>query len=508
MGAFQVVYDDFSGGQYMGPKATNLPKNAWKGNNVIVNPSGELIPSGTITAGSITAAGNLDIYDHWTLNDWGYVFTLSGSSTVMYRYQHNLGNTFPVTPTPYALTGAITSNVAFSSTTGRFYYSTTSLGATTIYRVSESGSNNSAMTGTLNRVVTYLCNYKLRLIAAGEERLFYTAGWNGADFGSWSNSQYYDFDSPIRAVFPRTDDLLVVCEDGVYSVTGVLGANVNIQLLIPGANISNGMENGDVVNRALYYVDESTFSGSLDGRFHRLLGVSTQAFASFEQGDFGYSTNGFSPNEPGIAFTLKNGRIGVVFKTGWCYFEVIPGTFARSKIFDGTWTTSVNRTRMYRPAKAGPESPNEYFITAVVNPSDRKNITIYRTLSNVPEPTFLDARLSSSVSATCTIKPVGTVELSEYWHNRPFSVKEMYVEYSVNSGGSISAYIEPTGIIDVPEANLAASESGAISETSPPSGGYRMYRYWPNNASKGFGVKPHLTLTNCSVKRVILNCED
>jgi hypothetical protein len=35
-----------------------------------------------------------------------------------------------------------------------------------------------------------------------------------------------------------------------------------------------------------------------------------------------------------------------------------------------------------------------------------------------------------------------------------------------------------------------------------------MERFRPNNANKGFGVKPQLTIQSAIVKRVILNCED
>jgi hypothetical protein len=160
-------------------------------------------------------------------------------------------------------------------------------------------------------------------------------------------------------------------------------------------------------------------------------------------------------------------------------------------------------------AKAGPNAPDEYMLTAVLtNPANNDNVTVYRTYTNVPAPTKLDANFNFSTNSTCTVNPTGTVELSEYWHSRPFTVKEVFIEYSVTTGGSVSCTIIPTGVVDVPAANLASVVSTAASETSPPAGGYRMYRYWPNNASKGFGAKPQLTITNCFVKRVIMNCED
>jgi hypothetical protein len=512
MGAFQIVYDDFSGGQYMGPRSANQPKNTWTGLDVLSTPTGELIPGGSILALRHTdVAGTVtSILDHWAIGEFGYIFAAAGSVVKLIRYQHTNGVSFPVTATSYSLAGSpIGNEVAYSSITSRFYYpSFVTIGSSVIYRVSTTGGNNTQMTGTLDRTILGVVSYNLRLVAWGGARLFYTGNWSGTDFGSWSSTQYYEFNSPIKNVFVRTDDLLVVCDDGVYSLTGVLGSSVNIQLIIPGTNTASGMQKGDVVNRSLYYVDDSgSDSGQVDGRLYRMIGASTQGVGSFQKGDYGHTPNGFVPINPGNVCAMSGGRIAVVFKSGYAYFETHDTNFARSKIHNAV--IANNASGRYRIAKSGVNAPNEYMLLAVIDPAQSGKIDVYRTLTNVPEPTFVDANFNFSTSSTCLVKPSGTVTLPEYWHQKPFTVKEMFIEYAVAAGGgTISGYVEPTGLVDVAPANIAASVSNTAQELTPPVGGNRMYRYWPDSASKGFGMKPNLSITNCSVKRVIVNCED
>jgi hypothetical protein len=510
MGSFQVVYDDFSGGQYMGPRPANQPKNTWSGNDVLPNPNGELIPSGSRAVGTYTATlSGGTIVDHWVVSTTGYFFT---GRPRMVKYEHNNGAAFPVTMTNYAMTGltGTMSSVTYSVLHGRFYVLTISGSSGTVWNVTTTGTVTSFSTALSSGSPQGITTYKQRLLVWGTNRLYYSGVWTGTAYGALSTAQYYELDSRIIAVYPRTDDLLIVCEDGTFSLTGIFGVGVTIQTLTPGSNVASGMKTGDVVNRSLFYVDELTSYGSLDGRLYRMVGASMQQVASFEYGDYPYADNGYSLTQPGIVTAMPNGRIAIQFRNGVTYFETTPGVFAKSDVFDIEDTSTTRATSgLYRMAKAGPNAPDEYMLTAVLtNPAVNDNVTVYRTYTNVPAPTKLDANFNFSTNSTCTVNPTGTVELSEYWHSRPFTVKEVFIEYSVTTGGSVSCTIIPTGVVDVPAANLASVVSTAASETSPPAGGYRMYRYWPNNASKGFGAKPQLTITNCFVKRVIMNCED
>jgi len=513
MGSFQIVYDDFSGGQYMGPKSTNQPKNTWDGQDVITTPSGELIPVGTILCARNNGNFGDQVIDHWLVGTAGYVFTKNffGGASRMLTYSSNFANpTVVQSTTNYTLPQRPVGDVAFSSITSRFYWAYWS-GSTTRFYLTTGTGTSGLMSGTLSQNTKSVVLYKLRLLSWGLSRLFYTADWTGTDFGAWSDTRYYEFDSEILAVYPRTDDILVVCSGGVYSLTGVLGASVTIQLLIPGVGVADGMGSGDVVGRSLYYLDLAGVTSSLDGRLYKMSGASSNPVGTFKHSDYLFDISGGVRAYPGFVRALTNNRIATQFRTGWTYSETVPGVFCRNKIFDKTFDTAEEPPPSVI-AKSGPKAPNDYICTATSTENNTTSrIEIRRTLINVPAPTYVDAAFitpSQFVNYTPSIKPVGTVQLPEYWHNKPFTVKEMFIEYAVSSGGTISASVTPTGVTDVGPGNLSSSGSSTVSDTTQSSGGFRMYRYWPNDSSKGFGMKPNLTLTNCTVKRVIVNCED
>lgn len=500
MATFQVVYDDFSGGQYMGMRPANQPKNTWNGNNVITNANGELIPVGTQTcatyAGVASTTGQLLGHFHNTFN--AQVFVLHNTTHRMISYEHGNGTAFPVTPIVDTLTGQPTSVVSYSSLSGLYYYGALVSGSYRINSVDVNGTQSfiTFTGGSVN--VTQILAYKYRLLVVGtsSNRLYYSSANTGSGYGSSINvANYYEFNSRIIQIYARTEDLLILCSDGIYSMTGVPGASVNIQQLATSEAVDFGMANGVVKNRSLLYLDLGT-----DGRLYQFSGITSQPIASFEYGDYPFSdTTGSAFGSPSLT---TNSRLVVQFSSGVTYFESAPGVFGKADV----WSTPTTGSSLVSKPTGG-DCRDEYILTAVMDTANSAApVTMYRTIINTAGPLKLDARFRGS--GTPTVNPTGTVKLSEYWHNKPFTVKEVFIEYSITTGGSVSCTILPTGVVDVPAANLASVASTAASETSPPAGDYRMFRYWPNNAAKGFGVIPELTITNCFVKRVILNCED
>jgi len=517
MATFQVVYDDFSGGQYMGMRQANQPKNTWNGNNVITNANGELIPVGTRTcatyAGSAGTTGS--IRGHYNSNATGWVFATHGTTSRMLRYSHTNGTAFPTTTTNTTLNGLITSNIAYSHLDGTFFYGGTASSVNRLYSINPTGSVQSSISwsGATAYQITGVFPYKYRLLLTTTigNRLHYTSANTGSRYGAnLDPAKYYEFNSTILNVYPRTEDVLVVCEDGMYSLTGTIDSSVNIQLLATTNSIILGQADGCVVNRNLFYLDSSRrFAGASDGRLYRFAGITSQPIASFEYGDYNFDATGKATGSPSDIVATSNSRLVITFRNGVTYFESVSGVFAKADIWELAETsTSLSNTQTFKVAEPTTTAPDDYIMTAVVDTTNSASpITIYRTIINSSGPVKLDANFSTSTSSP-TVNPTGTVKLSEYWHNKPFTVKEVFIEYSITTGGSVSCTILPTGVVDVPAANLASVASTAASETSPPAGDYRMYRYWPNNAAKGFGVIPELTITNCFVKRVILNCED
>ena len=514
MGSFQITYDDFSGGQYMGNKSTNLPKNTWHGENVLPTPAGQLIASGNATAADWLVTGTPDtgtIYDHWVIGGDSYVFIntiKSGTSTSRFlKFAGiNNGSTFPITPTAVTLTGFLGGNVPYYPATSLFYYIST---VGNIYSVTTSGTVSAAISTALAGLgLTNITSYGYRLLAWGgtnataKKRLYYS----DTTLATWSTADYYEFSGTILNVLPRTNDLLVICDTGVFSLVGVLGASITNQLIVPQENVTEGMKDATVVGRNVYFLDQLA-NGSMDGRLYRMVGSSVQPVETFALSDV-LSQVGL---EQARVMAINDGRLVIMMRTGVCYAETTKGQWTR--LTASTALLSASASKQQQIGRAGPNSLNEFFMVASFEPT-KKSIVLNRYIHNeiYPAPTLGNITISGGGSGTL---PTGTVTLPEYWHSKPFSVKEVFIEYSVTNEFGVSTVVEAqivsTGNVDVLSENISLIPSTVtpnINQLSYSYGTYVMERFRPNNAAKGFGAKTIITFSAATIKRVILNCED
>jgi hypothetical protein len=112
----------------------------------------------------------------------------------------------------------------------------------------------------------------------------------------------------------------------------------------------------------------------------------------------------------------------------------------------------------------------------------------------------------TQAQSTAVNDSVGSATFPEYWHNKPFTVKEIVVEFA----GTVAVQVAPTGMPDL-DASVTAPASTSVSFTAGSaqvaSPTYTR-RYRTDNAGKGYGMKPTATLTNGCLKRLIVVCED
>jgi hypothetical protein len=515
MGSFQITYDDFSGGQYMGGKSTNLPKNTWHGNGVIAAPNGQLIATGSSKAAekSYASGTTATIYDHWVVSNDSFVFidtfkSPSSQSALVKTGNVNLGSIFPTTTTSYNLTGSLGGKVAFYPTTSLFYYIST---AGNIYSVTTMGTVSGAISTALAGLgLTDIAGYGYRLVAWGgtnataKKRLYYS----DTTLASWSTANYYEFSGTILNVLPRTNDLLVVCDTGVFSLVGVLGSSVTNQLIVPQENVTEGMKDATIVGRNMHFLDQLA-NGSIDGRIYRLTGSTVQATDTLDVEDVAAQTG----LEQARIMAVNDGRLVVMMRNDVCYAETSKGQWGRHTIGSG-YTTNPYAAKQQQVGRPGPNSLNEFFMVASYSNST-PTLIIERFIHNAVVPTPTNADITTLGGGTGPSYPTGTVTLPEYWHSKPFTVKEMFIEYSIANDTSctpsIYAQIIPTGNVDVLVTNIsnlvATSEPNiAQANTEPNTNVFERFR--PNNASKGFGAKAYLSFSAVTIKRVILNCED
>jgi hypothetical protein len=483
-----------------------------------------LIPSGADDASYYgpTASVDIKIFDHWVIGVDSYVFAnwLPSTSRMIKTPDINNGTKFPITTAtspnplvPTTLTGVLAGQVAYEPTTSLFYYINT---AGTIYSVSTTGTITSVSAALAGLGLTDIANYGYRLVSWGgtnataKKRLYYS----DTTLANWSTAGYYEFSGTILNVLPRTNDLIVICDTGVFSLVGVLGSSVTNQLIVPQNNIAEGMRNAVVVGRNVYFLDQSLV-GSPDGRIYRLTGSNVQAVETITITDVLESQS--KGVEQGVIGAVNDGRIVVQLRDGHCYAESTPGTWAR--FYGGSNNYSSNLPKQTRIGRAGPNSLNEYFLVVsvdpTVEPNDYPGVVLTRYIHNVIDIVDKDNDFQyASTPSISDFPPQGNAILPEYWHSKPFNVKEIFVEFFPRLGGNpqLSAGVQSTGIVDL----YTAENGGSYTQSSEPLTvgiantylGSVTQRFRSNDAGKGFGTKPFVNFTDVTIKRVILNCED
>lgn len=519
MGSFQITYDDFSGGQYMGSKSTNLPKNTWSGDNVISLSNGQLIPSGAATVSEIAQIDGTSLFtyiqDFFLVGQISYMFVsldILATNKTRLISTPSVGDSLStpkVSVVSSALPGKINGKVAYNPSDGvkPFYYIDNNL-AGTIYSVSFLGATTaiSSVFAGMNLTDMALYNYRLILWGGYSKRLYYS----DTLLAGWSTSNYYEFTGIILNVIPRSNDLLVICETGVYSVVGVFGSSITIQLIVPQENVSEGMKDATVVNRNAYFLDQLR-NGYVDGHVYRMVGSSTSSIATMNLTDVNESQATPGTIEAWRISSLKDGKLAVASKDGSVYVETDKNVWAKLRSETGPSSVVKFEGRQHCVARSGPNAFNEFFLVAYVA-ENTQEISILRFVHNVTKIVNKDEDFYGSTPSANA--PSGVVTLSEYWHSKPFTVKEVFVEFYARLGYTpvLNVNIEPTGVID-----LYSAENGSsyISGGAPLVVGINntynapiTQRFRPDNASKGMGVKPGLNFSNVTIKRVILNCED
>ena len=512
MGSFQITYDDFSGGQYMGPRSTNWPKNTWSGENVISLSDGRLMPTGAMTAGTYSPAVSTEATIIDLINKGNEAFAFANwkvlsvdTPKMVYFNAVNTGSTFPITGTAVTLPAVPAGKVAYENSNflAPFFYFIDTTG--TIRRTSALTpfATTTVSTVLLGSTITDIKVWGSRLVAYGgySQTLYYS----DTDKTTWNlTPNFYSFPSGIIEVIPRAQDLLVICVEGVYSLTGVLGSSITNQNVSGQTATMEGMTDSTLTGRKVNFFDQANV-GTLDGHIYAMEGTYIQPIATMLTDDMIAAQN-FGYQQATIG-TIVGDRLVALLKTGVCYVEKIPGTWARFNFLSGTRNSNRDQHKVGRTTGS---ALNEYFVVGSIDSSTTAfTLKLDRFIHNVNGLTNKDASFRYlTTSAVGSSVPTGTVTLPEYFHTKPFTVKEMFVEYESTTTSVVTASIIPTGNIDVLAANISSMTSSGASNITQTAAATVAERFLPNNANKAFGIKPQLSITSAIVKRVILNCED
>lgn len=515
MGAFQITYDDFTGGHYMGDRTNNQPANTWKGTDVILSARGDLMPvSPTLfysKPSSVSSITEATIADVWLLGGRAYVFaSWKGATTQSICFTGSM-DAKPAIPlgTMVSLTGRPVGRVAYDGTNECFYYASTG----TIYKFVVSTLTESTLSSTLagstgptNCVIS---GYRILAYSTTQKKLWYSSNTRA----SFSTTDYYEFPGNITAVYPRANDVLVVTTEGTYSMVGVPGASVTIQRLLEASDTKEGMVRGAVVGRSLVFTDSSV-SGQIDGSLYELSGATVRQVASFDSEVVISNLQNNAENT--IVQNIGNSGVAVSFATGETYATNPNNTWSR---FSGTATTNTAALRK-AISRSGNNTRNEYFVIAQM---ESNVLQVYRVPYHLVIPVAETYKFNAPTPQdSIASSPVGYVSLSEYWHQKPFVVKEVMVEWIIDDPTytgltgtiGIGSSVTPLGCVDVTPANVpnltvataSTSVTGSTLTTGFP---IRVIsRLRADNANKGYGASIQMTLTGCRLRRVVVTCED
>lgn len=528
MGSFQVTYDDFSGGHYLGNRVAKEPANTWFGENMLLNGQGELIP-GRVQYSTLAAPSVTSPYTVWTnkynngLFKYGNVayglhtFTYEASGAVLaaklqlvyVNYQSVTGTTSVSSIAISSSRSCIGSAVSVRVGSSDFIYFV-DRGSGRICSCDLSGGItdiSSALSGTGIKSVEV---YKSRMLAWSNTgiRLYYS----DPTFASWSTADYYDFPGLIQSVIPRSNDLLVVTTAGVYSVTGVLGETTNIQLILPYQNQSTAMATAKANGRSAVFVDNEYL--------YELLGGSTAVVARFNQSDINATRKFRGAESVNTYYSAINveakGAACIFLDSGVLYAQKQDGTFVRMFV-----DTLVEN---HYPMVAGPG----YAQTAL--PQSRNTFVLCSDLVSGTQTVgatygiYYQYDGESPALASSTAIATGTATLAEYWHKSPMSVKEVIVEavydtpQTLGSSASmanpnVSATIIPSGVVDMTVTQTPTLASSTQTYTTTTSDitvddTRVIHRFRIDNAPKGYGFSPKITAAGCRIRRVVCVCED
>ena len=236
--AFDVEWDDFTGGHFVGARGTGQPMNTWTGDNVICTADeGMLMAAPSWTSSnqifSIGAAGTLSspmrasIYNGTYLQDFGVLTALTNTST-LYSVSLSTGTVTSLGALSYQ------PSVEHATRFGTRWVSTANGNPVVVYNANGGSATYYSAAGSMGGGAWTWGQFVVAATSNGD-KLYYSAA---GDVTSWPSGNYLTFgetggSNRILTVVPTNDTLYVLTTGAWWAVTGVLGQTTTIRRLTP-----------------------------------------------------------------------------------------------------------------------------------------------------------------------------------------------------------------------------------------------------------------------------------
>lgn len=521
---FDVVYDDFTGGHFMGPSQANQPRNTWTGPNVICTADqGFLMPDGGWTKMSSAVASSLSSAPAITpptvfqspstyrTNTRAEIWFSTGTTAVRRVIPENGTNdtiaTLPLAPSTQEVGGILGNRMSFHR------------GASTLilYLVTNGGTITtvSSLPADFSLGTFWWNNFAFGASIASN-RVYYSAA---GDPTSWPSTNFIDVGesaTTIYSIVPTADTLFIGKADGWWAITGVPGQTATLRRLSTTGH--PGVKNATI---ATPHTGRGAVQSNVGIIQRSIRGVLAEVVRGSQVDVFA--------RRPGVD------KAKAIYVTSAGEYVVVTETDAASVGYDGTqWVYSESRgiwRQKAMPTKGSQSAEGIMWIPVEDRAGDSErfyavglerytstNHSVY-VYSSPREP--IDPQTDAN-----GYYDTATVTLAEYSQAAPFAVKEMVVEVDFGqpttqgAQRTVKASVVTQSVTDLDQTfaidtgDLAVPfASGQFAKTwqnanTTRRGHRQTIRFAPTDGAAGtLTAAPVIEMTGVKVRRVILRCE-
>lgn len=526
---FDVVYDDFTGGHYMGPTQANQPRNTWTGPNVICTADqGFLMPDGGLTkmTSEIVSAGTSEAISqpiafrdpaNPVTSNASIFFTRRGSTTI-YRVVMETNTITPLATTannttPLAATSVLGNRVAFQRETSS---------SVTMYLCTYGGTVTTVTVPVDFTLGTWWWGNFAFGATLGSNRLYFSAA---GDPTSWPANNYFDVGESgysIISVVPTGDVLYVGTSAGWWAISGVPGQTASLRkLATPGI--------GGLPQAGAFYPQHACGASLINQGvlFRSPRGALVNVLSGSTVRAFAHSPGLPGSNDAAVDMVTSAGDLTCVLDTTYSADR----TYNAARLF--LWSDLHRRWRVKSLPTAAQVSAalgvrywtvedrdalgtNLYLIGAETNGVNNVDLVGWYAPKEPVDPQT-DAN---------GYYDTATVTLSEYSQPTPFAVKEMIVELDFGQPATqgaqrtVKASVVTQGVTDLDQTFAVDTGDLAVPFSSSQfakswqnanntrRGHRQTIRFAPTDgAAATLTAAPVIEMTGVKVRRVILRCE-
>lgn len=516
---FDVVYDDFSGGHFVGSTPTHQPRNTFTGYNVACNNyDATLMPlesSFTIIsdlAGDTPANCQRPIGVSVPTSSFGTPRLIFAGNTKAYSF--NIDSTVPpATVASVALTQAVstlttTDPVYFPPTDEVVFIATDN---TKIMRVDRNTTTCTQTTVPTN--IHSLMHWGQFLMAISITGSAYTRVYysNPGTAATWTSTDFFTIADSYTSWCVHQGNLYISTNNGWWAVTGIPNVNLSVRQITTADAGYNAASIDSTVLTLSPWAPQFSGENLLPSgpQVRELAGGVTRPFMWHHQPD------GRPPVV--MADMVKTGRF-VVACTG-NQGSVTDEGGATLDLGTTIWVFDIRTGRWHRR-----QEPSTVTVSKLTRSGGQVDLLIFRR--SAPTDNVYMARLDPPdlIPNRDGTWPAATAELAEYYHPVQFRVKELVAEVDYGQAGwsaatndrYISASVRTPGAFIEREETLDVNRSAtstithilpARNQTGVNYSKRRSFvRFNLTDGGETFTASPIITLSGVKLRRVIMRC--